>query len=102
MSAHGSADHRAAAARHAVDRFRERLGVHLPFSEYRRMCKAIKDGAPPIAITQASAPVFHVRYAGVSAYAVYRPVVRTIATFYPSLDWVTERGGKLLRERVDA
>lgn len=98
-----SSEHRKAAAMHAVRRFEERIGVALPFSELSRMARAMAAGqVPAVAFTQTAAPVFHVRYAGVSAYAVYRPSLRTIATFYPSLDWVTARGGRVLRERVQA
>jgi hypothetical protein len=88
----------AATRLHAVRRFRERCGVELPLRQYNRINAAIASGSVPhVATTREGVRVFHVRYAGVSAYAVWKGVRGQVATFYPSLDWVTAKGGTVAR-----
>lgn len=101
--ARGSASHRRAAMIHALNRFHQRVGIRLPFLEYERMCNIIRDGgAPHVALTADNVRIFHVRYAGRSAYAVFKIEVGRIATFYPSIEWVLKHGGKMVDQRVTA
>lgn len=103
MTPKGSQAHRRAAMFHAITRFRERCGAELPVLQYLRMCCAIRSGSVPhVALTRDNMRVFHVRYAGVSAYAVFNTIVDRIATFYPTVAWVIERGGKMVEQRVTA
>jgi len=103
MKARGSPHHVRATEIHALRRFRERIGIDLPRDQYARMVRAVVAGdAPFVALTPDNVRVFHVRYAGRSAYAVFGHDTQTIATFYPSLDWVTVRGGRVVREGVSA
>lgn len=80
---------------HALRRFYERTGTVLAQDEYERMCSAIRrDNLPPFAATQENIRIYKVRVRGVTAYALWK--AGTIATFYPSIEWVLERGGRVL------
>ena len=81
---------------HALRRFLERTGTALTFEEYERMCDAIRrDNLPPMAATQENMRIYKVRVRGVTAYALWKK--GAIATFYPSIDWVLQRGGRVLQ-----
>lgn len=80
---------------HAMKRFRERVGINLLITEYNGMVNAIRShNVPPVAVTMTGNRVFKVRVAGRSAYAVWAR--NQIATFYPAIEWVTERGGRVV------
>jgi hypothetical protein len=88
-------DHHAAMRAHALRRFRERTGTVLAADEYEAMCSAIRrDNLPPAAVTRDSLRFYKVRVRGVTAYALWKR--GTIATFYPSEDWIIQRGGQVL------
>lgn len=95
--------HEMAAAIHAQRRFAERCGAELPIDAYFRMVRVIAAGdAPAFAATADGIRIFQVRYAGVTAYAIWKAELKRIATFYPSTDWITAKGGRLLRDEVSA
>lgn len=88
-------DHHAAMRAHALRRFQERTGTVLAAEEYEAMCAAIRrDNLPPVAATKDSHRFYKVRIRGVTAYAMWKK--GTIATFYPKVEWITERGGRVL------
>ena len=94
-------DHQDAMRVHALRRFHERTGTVLAAEEYERMCEAIRrDSLPPAAMTSNNLRFFKVRVRGVTAFALWK--ANTIVTFYPSEDWVIQRGGRILTGRASA
>lgn len=92
-------DHPAAMRAHALRRFQERTGIVLVADEYERMCAAIRrDNLPPAAATKDGIRIYKVRVRGATAYALWKR--GQIATFCPSLDWITQAGGRVLAEAV--
>lgn len=90
-----SLDHESATVVHALRRFEERCGIRLFAHEYERMVAIIlRDRPDPIAVTREGMRVFKVRVRGATGFAVWRR--NQIATFYPSLEWVSRRGGRVL------
>lgn len=80
---------------HAIRRFNERTGATLTRGEYESLCASIRDHNPPAAaVTREGIRFYKVRIRGVTAYALWKR--GQIATFYPSLDWITARGGRVL------
>ena len=80
---------------HARRRMRERFGLTLTEDEYHRMCEVIRDSQPkPVAFTVGGNRVFKVRKDGQTAYAIWKQ--NRIATFYPTLDWIQCKGGRVL------
>lgn len=89
--------HRDAMMRHAMKRFRERCGIILSEVEYEAMNKVVVDNlAPPVAYTRTGRRVFKVRVRGVTGYGIWFRQFDQFATFYPSLDWVVAKGGKVV------
>lgn len=90
-------DHYAAMRAHALRRFHERTGKVLAGEEYEAMCAAIRrDNLPPVAATQENMRFYKVRVRGVTAFALWKR--GQIVTFYPSVEWILERGGRLLSQ----
>lgn len=88
-------DHHTAMRAHALRRWRERTGTVLAPVEYEAMCAAIRrDNLPPAAVTRESLRFYKVRVRGVTAFALWKR--GAIATFYPSEDWIIQRGGRLM------
>ena len=89
-------DHPTAMRAHALRRFRERIGIVLTTDEYEAMCAAIRrDNLPPFALTKENIRFYKVRVRNATAYALWKK--GAIATFYPSLDWVLIKGGRVLQ-----